>query len=66
MCDPKHRRCSTLTASISESDEAEILARVAQGSDPAEFALRTCQCGGRVDGFDAYFDHLYEALSATD
>jgi hypothetical protein len=50
---------------LSDSDEAEILRRVAEAGDPAELALRTCQCGARIDGFDAYFDHLYEALSST-
>lgn len=51
---------------LSERDEAEILARMAEAGDPADVALRTCQCGARIDGFDAYFDHLYEALSGTD
>lgn len=50
---------------LSEGDEAEISRRTAEGSDPAEFALRTCQCGARIDGFDAYFEHLYEALSVA-
>jgi hypothetical protein len=51
---------------LSDADEAEILRRVGEAGDPAEFALRTCLCGARIDGFDAYVEHLYEALSATD
>ena len=50
---------------LSDGDEAEILRRMVEARDPAELALRTCQCGARIDGFDAYLDHLYEALSDT-
>jgi hypothetical protein len=51
---------------LSDGDESEVVRRVVEGRDPAEFALRTCQCGARIDGFDAYLEHLYEALSDTD
>lgn len=47
---------------LSDSDDKEILARVISGQDVAEFALRTCLCRARLDGFDAYHAHLAEAL----
>lgn len=51
---------------LSASDESEIDIRVAVGADVADLALRTCLCGVRIDGFDAYHAHLVEALSIPD
>lgn len=48
---------------LSRSDEAEILDRVANEYDVADLALRTCLCGARIDGFDAYHAHLRTVLS---
>jgi hypothetical protein len=48
---------------LSEADEAELIRRVALTDDVGELSLRTCQCGVRVDGFDAYWGHLHEVLS---
>jgi hypothetical protein len=53
---------------LSPADEDEIWQRLRamlepQGdSDVADLALRTCLCGRRLEGFDAYFDHLAEVF----
>ena len=52
-------------AYLSDADEAEIDARLAAGADVADLALRTCLCGTRLDGFDAYHAHLVQVLTAT-
>ncbi|CAN5571541.1 hypothetical protein BH23CHL8_BH23CHL8_01690 [soil metagenome] len=31
----------------------------------AELALRTCLCGARIDGFDAYWEHLRAAFERS-
>jgi hypothetical protein len=49
---------------LSEADESEIDARIAAGSDVADLALRTCLCGARLDGFDAYHAHLVAVFIA--
>jgi hypothetical protein len=49
---------------LSEADESEIHARIAAGSDVADLALRTCLCGARLDGFDAYHAHLVALFTA--
>ncbi len=55
--------------SMSEEDEDEIADLAAdwpihpyQGDGPADWAIRTCYCGKRIDGFYEYVDHLKEAL----
>jgi hypothetical protein len=48
---------------LSEADEAELIRRVAVTGDVGDLSLRTCQCGVRVDGFDAYWEHLREVFS---
>lgn len=48
---------------LSEADEAELERRVAATDDVADLSLRTCQCGARLDGFDAYWGHLREVIS---
>lgn len=48
---------------LSEVDEAELMRRVGVTDDVGELSLRTCQCGARVDGFDAYWQHLREVFS---
>ena len=50
---------------LSEADEAELIRRLAVTEDVAALSLRTCQCGVRVDGFDAYWEHLREVLSGA-
>jgi hypothetical protein len=45
-------------AYLSAADEAEIERRMAADADVADLALRTCRCGARLDGFDAYHAHL--------
>ena len=50
---------------LSDRDEAEIEARIAAGADIADLALRTCLCGARLDGFDAYHAHLVRVLTET-
>jgi hypothetical protein len=50
---------------LSEADEAELIRRLAVTEDVAVLSLRTCQCGVRVDGFDAYWEHLHEVLSGA-
>jgi hypothetical protein len=47
---------------LSDTDEAEINRRELEADDVGAFALRTCRCGVRIDGFDAYYDHLREML----
>lgn len=48
---------------LSDADEAVIDARLAAGADAADLALRTCLCGARLDGFDAYHAHLVDVLT---
>ena len=43
---------------MSDSDESEIIRRMAESDDVADLALRTCMCGRRLEGFDDYFEHL--------
>jgi hypothetical protein len=43
---------------MSDADEAEIIRRVIESDDVADLALRTCMCGRKLEGFDAYFEHL--------
>lgn len=49
---------------LSEADESEIDTRIAGGPEVADLALRTCLCGARLDGFDAYHTHLVDVLRA--
>lgn len=49
---------------LSEADEAEITGRSFESDDVGELALRTCRCGARIDGFDAYWEHLRAAMTA--
>ena len=48
---------------LSEADEAEVTRRAAVTDDVGELSLRTCRCGMRLDGFDAYWEHLHEVFS---
>jgi hypothetical protein len=50
-------------AFLSTADEAEILARLGKDFDVGELGLRTCLCGARIDGFDAYWEHLSDMLA---
>lgn len=50
---------------LSDADEADIEARLAVGADVADLAVRTCLCGARLDGFDAYHAHLVHVLTAA-
>ena len=50
-------------AYLSDADEAEITRRQFETDDVGRLALRTCLCGARIDGFDAYWEHLRDALS---
>lgn len=58
---------SLLTAhapSMTEADEDLIYAAmVSPESEANDYALRTCACGERIDGFDAYLDHLLTAAA---
>ena len=47
---------------LSDADESELIKRFVQFDDVA-LALRTCMCGARIDGFDEYWNHLYEVFS---
>lgn len=49
---------------LSTADETEIERRIAADADVADLALRTCLCGARLDGFDAYHAHLVAVLTA--
>jgi len=51
---------------VSDQDEAEIEARVAAGADVADLALRTCLCGFRFDGVDAFHAHLVRLFADAD
>ena len=51
---------------LSDTDEVEINVRIAHGADIADLALRTCLSGARIDGFDAYWEHLRVALAGED
>lgn len=51
--------------SLTDDDEQEMLAMPPPhmlDSDVANFAIRTCHCGVRIDGFYQYTDHLKEML----
>ena len=48
-------------AFLSEANEAEINAGE-WDMDIADYALRTCSCGERLDGFDGYQAHLREEV----
>ena len=48
---------------VSDANQLELEERLAAGADVADLALRTCLCGARIDGFDAYWEHLSEAVS---
>lgn len=50
---------------LSDSDEAELIRRAGETEDVGELALRTCLCGQRIDGFDAYWEHLRDALAES-
>jgi hypothetical protein len=50
---------------LSDSDEAELVRRAGATADVGELALRTCLCGARIDGFDAYWEHLRAALAGS-
>jgi hypothetical protein len=47
---------------LTDANEAEITRRSFETDDVGDLALRTCRCGARIDGFDAYWEHLREAL----
>lgn len=52
---------------LTREDEREIIALGAPGPietarDPANYAIRTCLCGQRIDGFYEYVDHLRDEL----
>lgn len=49
---------------LSDDDETELIQRAATTEDVGELALRTCLCGERIDGFDAYIEHLREAFTS--
>lgn len=53
--------------SISDADEVAMSDRFAKGfldgsMDYADFGLRTCMCGEKIDGFYEYVDHLKEVF----
>jgi hypothetical protein len=48
---------------VSDANEVELEERLAAGADVADLALRTYLCGARIDGFDAYWEHLSGAVS---
>ena len=51
--------------SISDQDEKVMNSRFDrwdQNEDWADYALRTCSCGVRIDGFYEYVDHLIEMV----
>lgn len=54
--------------SLTDKDELEIIGRIWETEDPetAGFALRTCDCGKRIDGFYQYVEHLISKLEETD
>lgn len=41
-----------------ETMDERFFASVMTDLDWADFAVRTCTCGTRFDGFDEYYDHL--------
>jgi len=52
-------------AHLTDEDEVDIgfsLGFARDDVDLASLALRTCQCGVRVDGFYEYLDHLKAML----
>lgn len=51
--------------SLTDEDEGLIYERTGRwGEDvtAADYALRTCHCGQRIDGFYEYVDHLKDRL----
>ena len=50
-------------ASLTDANETEMYSKPAALEDLANFALRTCRCGLRIDGFYEYADHLKEILT---
>ncbi|MFV2062502.1 MAG: hypothetical protein ACC726_03190 [Chloroflexota bacterium] len=49
---------------LSDANEQELIRRAFETDDVADLALRTCRCGARIDGFDAYADHIREVLAS--
>lgn len=56
---------------LSDTNEDDILQHAASlmamnpDEDVANFAIRTCTCGARIDGFDEYHIHLKEQMEAA-
>ena len=50
--------------SLSPEDEDIIFGRTVASSDAADWAIRTCSCGVRVDGYYAFVDHLLDEAGA--
>ena len=51
--------------SLTDEDEAliyELVTSLDEDVTAADYALRTCRCGKRIDGFYQYTDHLIEVL----
>ena len=49
--------------SLTDNDDVEIAGRIwEEWGLTADFALRTCACGVRIDGFYEYVDHLKDVL----
>jgi hypothetical protein len=52
--------------SITDEDESEMdfamVKSIGEGYDYADFALRTCMCGKKIEGFYEYNDHLAEVF----
>lgn len=52
--------------SLSDDNETEIVDLIARSPwedfDVADYAIRTCSCGDRIDGFYEYVDHLKSAI----
>jgi len=57
------------TPSLSKENEWEMLAMTPPhklDSDVANFAIRTCACGLRIDGFYEYVSHLKDEMRKAD
>lgn len=52
------------TPSLSDENELELLAinQDTEDFDVADYALRTCACGLRIDGFYEYAAHLKDEI----
>lgn len=53
------------TPSMTDEDEDLINERVNRWDEnvsPADYALRTCMCGKRIDGFYEYANHLIDEM----